>query len=97
MDNSHLLDVHALSKLLCISPKTIRWKSSLKPDDLPPRFLLPGSRLLRWHSRVVQEWLDAHIDPGSSSTPESTSENRKVGRPRGSKNVRVNRQIGGGR
>lgn len=62
MDNltiPSLLGPTDLGKILGLTRRAIYQRSSMHPEALPPRFHLPHSKLLRWHPRVVQEWLDS--------------------------------------
>jgi predicted DNA-binding transcriptional regulator AlpA len=48
---------------------TIQADASRRPERLPPRVQIPGSRLLRWDPRVVDEWLREHSRPVDPSLP----------------------------
>lgn len=88
-----LLDVEGLAKVLCYKKSTVRWKASFKPEELPPRINLPGSRLLRWHPATVTKWLESFVEPNEQVQPpkNETPEKKRVGFPRGQKRTRVNR------
>jgi predicted DNA-binding transcriptional regulator AlpA len=53
----NLLTVTDLSRILGRSPHTVRADVHRKPDALPPRLQLPGTRLLRWRQCDVDYWL----------------------------------------
>lgn len=56
-----LIDINALATLLQRSPETIRKDLARNPAAVPPRVLLPGTRLLRWRVADVDGWLRAHV------------------------------------
>jgi len=87
-----LLCVEDLATILQLSTRTIYLKQSSNPALLPPRTLLPGSRLLLWHPDDVRTWIrryslaeTASQDPGEVPLPDSEKK-RGRGRPRGAKN-----------
>jgi len=64
---SELLDLEELAKLLRRSPETIKRDLRRNPEAVPPRLVLPGTRLLRWRAIDVKEWLEAHVVRGEQS------------------------------
>jgi predicted DNA-binding transcriptional regulator AlpA len=87
-----LLCVEDLATILQLSTRTIYLKQSSNPALLPPRTLLPGSRLLLWHPDDVRTWVrrysQAEItsqDSGEGALPDP-EKRRGRGRPRGAKN-----------
>jgi hypothetical protein len=48
-----------LGRLIGRSTKTIKVDASRKPETLPPRFEIPGTRLLRWRVVDVRRWMEA--------------------------------------
>lgn len=48
-----------LGQILGRSPKSIQIDASRRPESLPPRFVIPGCRLVRWRKKDVIEWMDA--------------------------------------
>ena len=79
-----LLSLSDLGKILGLGPKSIYIRASQHPELLPPRFNLPGSRLLRWHAAVVKQWMDerAGLAPSLSSPEQSSGfPKRRPGRP----------------
>lgn len=64
---SELLDLEELAKLLRRSPETIKRDLRRNPEAVPPRLVLPGTRLLRWRAIDVKEWLEAHVARGEQS------------------------------
>lgn len=53
-----LLNLDELASVLGRSPSTIRRDLRRNPDAVPPRLLLPGTRLLRWRQSDVERWLN---------------------------------------
>lgn len=47
-----------LGVLLGRSTKSIQIQSQRMPDSLPPRFIVPGSKLLQWQLKTVRLWLE---------------------------------------
>jgi len=79
-----LLSLSDLGKILGLGHKALYIRASQHPELLPPRFVLPGSRLLRWHASVVKQWMDerAGLAPSfSCSEQSSNSQKRRPGRP----------------
>lgn len=61
-DAHRLLDVDELSIFLGRRPSTIRKDLRRKPEAVPPRLLLPGTRLLRWRVGDVVRWMEQHVE-----------------------------------
>lgn len=61
-DKHRLLDIQDLALLLGRSPETIRKDLRRRPDAVPPRLQLPGTRLLRWRLVDVTSWLAKHVE-----------------------------------
>jgi predicted DNA-binding transcriptional regulator AlpA len=61
-DQTRLLDLSELAELLGRSAKTIRNDLQRKPEAVPPRLQLPGTRLLRWRIVDVTAWLARHVE-----------------------------------
>lgn len=61
-DEDRLLDLHDLANLLGRSPETIRKDFRRRPDAVPPRLRLPGTRQLRWRAVDVRTWLAQHVE-----------------------------------
>ena len=61
-DCNRLLDLQELAGLLGRSVETIRKDLRRRPAAVPPRLLLPGTRLLRWRLVDVTDWLAAHVE-----------------------------------
>lgn len=59
---SKLLDIQELAELLRRSTETIRKDVRRRPEVLPPRLVIPGTRLLRWRAADVEAWLEAHVE-----------------------------------
>lgn len=52
-----LLNLDDLAHLLGRSPDTIKKDLRRNPAAVPPRMVLPGTRLLRWQLADVQAWM----------------------------------------
>jgi hypothetical protein len=61
MDSQKLLDLDDLSNLLGRSPDTIKKDMRRNPEAVPPRLVLPHTRLLRWRVRDVETWLEQYV------------------------------------
>ena len=61
-DCNRLLDLQELASLLARSVETIRKDIRRRPEAVPPRLLLPGTRLLRWRLVDVTDWLAMHVE-----------------------------------
>ena len=61
MTTQPLLDLQALAQLLGRRPETIRRDLRRNPAAVPPRTLIPGTRLLRWREADVSAWLERHV------------------------------------
>lgn len=57
MNKPLLIDVNALAELLSMSPATVRWYASVKPEQLPPRFKC-DTKKLRWSMSDVERWVE---------------------------------------
>ena len=60
MSSQHLLTLDDLAQLLGRSPDTIKKDMRRNPQAVPPRLMLPHTRLLRWRVCDVDAWL-AHF------------------------------------
>ena len=56
---THLLNINKLAEILQRSPETIKRALRTTPDSVPPRVVIPGSRLLRWRIVDVETWIGA--------------------------------------
>lgn len=56
-----LLDLSEMARILGRSPHTIKRDLRRNPDAVPPRLLLPGTKLLRWRPQDVDAWLASHV------------------------------------
>lgn len=52
-----VLNLQDVASLLGRSPETIRKDVHRNPAAVPPRLIIPGTRLLRWRSSDVRAWL----------------------------------------
>jgi predicted DNA-binding transcriptional regulator AlpA len=57
MSSKQLLTLEDLASLLGRSPDTIKKDMRRNPEAVPPRLLLPHTRLLRWRLCDVDAWL----------------------------------------
>ncbi|MBL0719737.1 hypothetical protein JI742_07530 [Piscinibacter sp. Jin2] len=66
MSDPHLfkpvLELQDLANLLGRSPETVRKDLRRNPAAVPPRLLIPGTRLLRWRTADVQAWLAQRVE-----------------------------------
>ena len=58
-DELTLLGPEDIAFLLKRTIKGVKADATRRPDILPPRFIVPGTRLLRWRRKDVVAWLDA--------------------------------------
>ena len=61
MRSAQLLTLDDLAQLLGRSPDTIKKDMRRNPDAVPPRLVLPNTRLLRWRVCDVDEWLSQFV------------------------------------
>ncbi|PIZ21708.1 MAG: hypothetical protein COY49_12355 [Comamonadaceae bacterium CG_4_10_14_0_8_um_filter_57_29] len=61
MSSTKLLTLDDLALLLCRSPDTIKKDMRRNPDAVPPRLVLPHTRLLRWRHGDVCAWLEQFV------------------------------------
>ena len=52
-----VLNLEDLATLLARSPETIRKDLHRNPAAVPPRLIIPGTRLLRWRAQDVHAWM----------------------------------------
>ena len=57
MTFQQLLTLDDLAQVLGRSPDTIKKDMRRNPDAVPPRLMLPHTRLLRWRTCDVDVWL----------------------------------------
>lgn len=58
LNHERLLTVEELGQVLGRSPETIKKDLRRNLDAVPPRMVLPNTRLLRWRASEVSAWLD---------------------------------------
>lgn len=63
---SPLLTLDDLAALLGRSPDTIKKDMRRNPAAVPPRLILPQTRLLRWRPADVERWLESFAEASSS-------------------------------
>ena len=61
MSSKQLLTLDDLAQLLGRSPDTIKKDMRRNPAAVPPRLLLPNTRLLRWRACDVDIWLGKFV------------------------------------
>lgn len=64
-EHQPVIGLHDLASLLGRSPETIRKDIHRNPLAVPPRLVIPGTRLLRWRTVDVQEWLRQRVEGNS--------------------------------
>lgn len=64
--NEKLLTLEELAHLLGRSPETIKKDMRRNADAVPPRVVLPHTRLLRWRQVDVAAWLSQFVQTTSS-------------------------------
>ena len=71
MVGEQLLTLDEVAQLMRRSPGTIKKDMRRNPDAVPPRLLLPHTRLLRWRQADVQAWLAQFVQtaPRSGGKP----------------------------
>ena len=52
------MGVEDLAPLLHRDPKTLMRDIHRRPDSLPPRLIIPGSKRVIWLEQDVREWLN---------------------------------------
>ena len=58
-DRPNIVGVDYLADLLQRKASTIRMDASRRPESLPPRLLIPGTRNLMWVEEDVLDWLNS--------------------------------------
>lgn len=61
MSIQQLLTLDELAQILGRSPDTIKKDMRRKPEAVPPRLVLPHTRLLRWRVCDVEVWLGQFV------------------------------------
>ncbi len=89
-----LLSIGDLGGVLGLGPKAIYKRLQENPDLLPPRIILPGSNLHRWHPEVVRRWLDERAGLVESTSPPPYPTRRRPGRPTKKEQIERARQGG---
>ena len=69
MGSQRLLTLEDLAKQLGRSPDTIKKDMRRNPDAVPPRLLLPHTRLLRWRACDVAAWLSKFVQFQQAALP----------------------------
>lgn len=67
MSSQQLLTLEDLARMLGRSPDTIKKDMRRNPDAVPPRLVLPHTRLLRWRQCDVEAWLASHAKRSSAN------------------------------
>jgi len=55
------LGIPELAAILRKTQRTVREDVTRRPEALPPRLLIPNSRLVIWRMKEVEEWLEARV------------------------------------
>ena len=58
-----LLELPEIAQILRRSPGAIKNDLRRNPDAIPPRLVLPHSRLLRWRPSDVAAWMENLVQP----------------------------------
>ncbi len=66
MSIQQLLTLEDLAQMLGRSPDTIKKDMRRNPNAVPPRLVLPHTRLLRWRLCDVDAWLAQFVQVGVS-------------------------------
>ena len=61
-DEIQLMNIAELAALLGRSAKSVAADVTRRPNSLPPRFLVPGVRQVRWRVKEVKEWMGALVE-----------------------------------
>lgn len=59
LDDLATLGPSELGKIIGRATKTIKLDATRRPETLPPRFVVPGTRKLLWRVVDVRAWMDA--------------------------------------
>lgn len=65
MEFQKLLTLDDLAAMLGRSPETIKKDLGRKPWAVPPRLILPSTRMLRWRVVDVNAWLEQFVQVSS--------------------------------
>lgn len=86
LDDMATIDASELGKLIGRSTKTIKIDVSRRPETLPPRFIVPGTRKVMWRVVDVREWMqaiaDAEHDRRAAAAEAARRTNTKVVAPK---------------
>ncbi len=58
-EDLQLIDASSLGKLIGRSTKSIKIDANRRPETLPPRFVIPGTRKVQWRVADVRRWMEA--------------------------------------
>ena len=61
-----LLTIKDLAEILGRSPDTIKKDLGRNPAAVPPRVVIPGTRMLRWRAVDVERWLAQDAQNGDA-------------------------------
>jgi predicted DNA-binding transcriptional regulator AlpA len=79
LDDQRLMDAAELGKLIGRSTKSVKIDSSRRPETLPPRFQIPGTRKLAWRVADVRAWMEALADIMAQKRVAAAAFAKKVG------------------
>lgn len=77
-DDDTLIDASELGKLIGRSTTTVKIDVSRRPETLPPRFIIPGTRKVMWRVKDVREWMEAIADEEKERHAAHAAAARKV-------------------
>ena len=66
MNQEKLLNLDDVAQLLGRSPETIKKDMRRNPEAVPPRLILPHTRLLRWRQSDVGAWLSEFVQTATA-------------------------------
>lgn len=55
------LDIEQLAAILKRSPHTVRSDVTRRPETLPPRIKIPGTRRVLWRKEDVERWMSEQV------------------------------------
>lgn len=79
MDDLATMGASELGKLLGRSTKSIKLDASRKPETLPPRFVVPGTRNYLWRVKDVRDWMEAWAQVEADKRRRLAAEAKRLG------------------
>ena len=72
-----------LGKIIGRSTKSIQVDATRRPETLPPRFVIPGTRKVRWRICDVKDWMDGLVQVEQDRREIEREFTRRMGLPIG--------------